>query len=144
MKKVLLGLLVIIILSFACKKKVNTHTTKNGNLIVGKWTFVNKIQKSTPTSGTATIDTLTFKDGAYFEFKANNEFSLYADEFFFVIFKDTGTYSIAGNQIYKASIFTGLNDTSTIQSLDSNNLTIYNKDVSTTGFIKETWDNLKK
>ncbi len=142
MKKIMVCMLSICLLTTACKKDDAAPTPNYTNLLVGKWSYINQIGLTTAPNGSTSKDTLKYNNGSYFDFKATNKFSVYVNDKGRIT-RDSGIYSLAGNQLYM-NLYTGLKDTGTILTIDTANLTLYSKSTPAPGYTMEVWNNFKK
>lgn len=140
MKKMLMCFVGITLLALACKK--DEVLPDYANMIVGKWMYINQFGVASASTGVISRDTLTYNNGSYFDFRANNKFYVYVKETNKTT-RDSGTYSVVGNQFY-ASLYSGKKDTGTIRTITSSNLTIYNKNTILPGVTQEVWNNFQK
>jgi hypothetical protein len=157
MRTTLLCLLVPIVLLTSCYKTIIDNET----LIAGRWTVDNIISQSGPsgpkdTAIYAVAPASLNLPKPYIDFLENG--NLYILEEFPILsgsnwytYKDTTTYQINGGYLITKDVLTGVfltnSDTLIIQSLSSNNLTLYINQPSEGGnssMQKQYWYNLSK
>jgi hypothetical protein len=132
-QKIFLALFLFVSFTqISCKK--DSDSGGSGSAIVGKWTIQNiKYKESAP--GVSPAEQTIPGNGATIEFKSDGTS---------IVIGETGYYKVSGSTLtLSSSADFSSPDVWTIQTLNSNTLTLYQKQVDTDGTI-EYWINATK
>jgi hypothetical protein len=115
----------------------------NGKVsLVNKWFYVNRITWDSPVGGSVLKDTSGYPDGSYADFRSDGKVYSYIPDGSGIYEHDTANYQYSNNILILIRK-TGQQDTMTVETLTSSNLTTHLKDTYPGG-TEDVRTNLKR